>query len=166
MDQLNKLKADIEKWIVEWVSLYNSNLQAIPCPYAKTAMINNQVKFLFSNSYDDLATELNSINAMPLGIEVIAIGFDPTQISADQTVELVNAQNTKFKQCGLIALEDHPQLKEIVAGECMNNGIWGLVLIQSAEKLAEASQRLKKAGYYKQWTSEEFDQVVEWRWNF
>ncbi len=168
---MNKLQQDLETWIYNWVSVYNETLQAVPCPFAKQAYVDNkilihQVEPITGYS----AAELIYYNLdqatqnWPTDKEVIVLGCDPAMITA------ANLENT-ILECnrftliprGYIALEDHPDAPEIIAGESMNQGSWALVLVQSKEKLDKASAMLERQGYYKSWRQNNIDDVVSWR---
>jgi hypothetical protein len=62
-----------------------------------------------------------------------------------------------------IILEDHPDAVEYVNKVHMNFGHCGLLVVQKADKLAEASTQLNTKGYYDVWSKEELDSVVTWR---
>ena len=63
----------------------------------------------------------------------------------------------------IVSLEDHPNDVEIVNGVQMNFGLCGIVLIQRLSKLNKASKILRKQGYYKNWSKQNLEDVVEWR---
>ena len=167
------LAADIETWIMEWVSQYNENLQAIPCPFAKQAYVEDKILIRELSTMDHISmaeyikSELEDYTLhWPTNKEVVALGCKPESITSEvleKTVEECNA--TFLKQRGYIALEDHPDNFEIIAGEKMNQGTWCLVLVQLKSKLDRASNILEKQGYYKTWSNENLDNVVTWRNN-
>lgn len=168
------LENDIESWIFNWVSQYNENLQAIPCPFAKQAFVDNKILIRELTPTTDLSMaeyfecELENYTAhWPHDKEVVALGCKPNLISADNLEEIVSKCNQTFlKNRGYIALEDHPMAVEIIAGETMNQGEWALVLVQLKSKLDKASHILDKQGYYKTWSEENLNEVVSWRNNY
>lgn len=169
---MNELQHDLETWIYNWVSVYNSNLGTVPCPFAKQAYVDNKILIhelkhtdtkLSMKNY--IASELEKYTYQwPDGIEVVALGFNPELLDSKKlgnTVQRCN--NTFLRYRGYVALEDHPEDPEIVAGESMNQGKWALVLLQAADKLNKASAILHKQGYYKNWSQNDLDNVVNWR---
>ena len=62
---------------------------------------------------------------------------------------------------GFIALEDHPAVEEKVLEYKLNQGSYALILLQEAEKLQKAREILKKKQYYKNWTKDYLDDVVQ-----
>ena len=165
------LAKDIESWVVDWVSQYNKNLDAVPCPFARQALLDNKIviKELTSLAHMSMAeyisSELESYTSQwPADKEVVALGCNPELISSDVLEQLINECNQTFlKERGYIALEDHPANLEIIAGETMNQGSWALVLVQLKGKLDKASSILEKQGYYKNWSQEDINDVVSWR---
>ena len=63
----------------------------------------------------------------------------------------------------IVALEDHPDDEEDVNGVKMNFGKCIIILVQRLSKINEASELLKKKGYYDVWSKENLDDVVNWR---
>lgn len=170
---MNDLQADLETWIYEWVSVYNEKLQAVPCPFAKQAYVGNKILIRELKRIDTLtmtdyfAAELeNYTYHWPNDIEVVALGCRPDLIGSGELSDIVKQCNESFlKNRGYIALEDHPDSLEIVADEIMNQGDWALVLVQAKDKLDKASAILERQGYYKTWSQENLDDVVNWRKN-
>ena len=170
---MSELQADLESWIYEWVSVYNEKLQAVPCPFAKQAYVDNKILIRELSRIDTLtmadyfAAELeNYTYHWPKDKEVVALGCRPNLIDSAELSDIVKRCNEGFlSDRGYIALEDHPDSLEIIAGEVMNQGSWALVLLQSKEKLNKASAILARQGYYKTWSQENLDDVVNWRKN-
>ena len=170
---MNNLQADLETWIHDWVSVYNEKLQSVPCPFAKQAYVDNKILIRELKRVDTLtmadyfAAEIeNYTYHWPKDIEVVALGCDPNLIDSNELSDIVKRCNEGFlKNRGYIALEDHPDSLEIISGEIMNQGSWALVLVQAKDKLAKASAMLERQGYYKTWSQENLDDVVNWRKN-
>jgi hypothetical protein len=170
---MSELQADLETWIHNWVSVYNEKLQAVPCPFAKQAYVDKKIhihqvdpiggysiaELIYYNL--DQATQ-----SWPVDKEVIVLGCSPDMITAAELADTVADCNHELLEArGYVALEDHPDMPEVVAGETMNQGSWALVLLQSKEKLNKASAILARQGYYKMWSQENLDDVVNWRKN-
>lgn len=169
---MRKLQQDLEDWIYNWVSVYNNNLQSVPCPFAKQAYVDgkihiHQVEPIGGYSVAELIYYNldQATQAWPIDKEVIVLGCDPAAITAAELADTVSDCNALLESRGYVALEDHPDSLEIVAGETMNQGSWALVLLQSKEKLNKASAILERQGYYKTWSKENLDDVVNWRKN-
>jgi hypothetical protein len=168
---MNKLQQDLETWIYNWVSVYNENLQAVPCPFAKQAYVDNKILIHQVEPVTGYsAAELIYYNLdqatqhWPADKEVIVLGCNPAMITAEELADTVADCNSELLETrGYVALEDHPAAPEVVAGETMNQGLWALVLLQSKEKLNKASAILERQGYYKSWSKENLADVVDWR---
>jgi len=65
-----------------------------------------------------------------------------------------------LKNRGFIALEDHPSDIESVNGYILNQGTYALILLQSSKKLNNARKILEKKNYYKKWSTEYKDSVL------
>lgn len=161
-----ELQRSVEDWIYDFVSVYNEQLENIPCPFAKQALIRNKIVYRIAENISDLdhICELYKDPTLWETKEVLVIGMAPQSISAMTLVDEVDRLNKEVLiPAGLIALEDHPDHKEVISGVTMNHGKWALILIQSKEKLNTASKILEKQGYYNKWTSEQLNEIVNWR---
>jgi hypothetical protein len=168
---MNKLQQDLETWIYNWVSVYNKNLQAVPCPFAKQAYVDNKIlvhEVKPESGYSIAELIYRNLDQLtqdwPKDKEVVVLGVNPDYVTASKLEDTVAECNSRLLIArGYIALEDHPDAPEIVAGESMNQGSWALVLVQSKEKLDKASAMLERQGYYKSWSQNNIDDVVSWR---
>ncbi len=170
---LQTLKADIQTWIYNWVSVYNKNLQAVPCPFAKQAYVDNKIhihKVTTEPGYSIAELIYYNLDQLtqnwPKDTEVVVLGCNPADVDAGDLENTVIECNSRLLiPRGYIALEDHPDAPEIVAGESMNQGSWALVLVQSKSKLDKASAVLEKQGYYRNWSHNNINDIVAWRNN-
>lgn len=161
---IEQLKADVSTWILDWVSQFNSTLGKVPCPFARNALMSNQIDWVIAPDEASLESVLRSLADNGLSSEVLIIGMDRGSISADKLSSLVRYVNTSvLMPNNIVALEDHPDDSEIVNGEAMNQGTWVLVLVQALDKINQASKILEKQGYYEHWSKEAYDDVVSWR---
>jgi hypothetical protein len=168
---MNNLVQDLETWIYNWVSVYNENLQAVPCPFAKQAYVDNKIlthEVELESRYSVAELIYRNLDQLtqnwPKDKEVVVLGVNPNYVTASEFEDTVAECNRQLLIArGYIALEDHPDAPEVVAGESMNQGSWALVLVQSKEKLDKASTMLERQGYYKSWSQNNIDDVVSWR---
>lgn len=166
MNSEEELINDVSDWIMNWVSVPNKNLGAVPCPFARNALITNKIHWVLCDHAEHLSNTLYSIMELGLPKEVVVLGCSKDKVSPWQLSTLTWEANSKWLMpAGLVALEDHPNDPEIVAGEKMNQGKWALILLQETAKLNAASEMLKRQGYYDSWTQEQIDDVVTWRFN-
>jgi hypothetical protein len=161
---LDTAKQDLSDWIVNFLDIPQSVLNNIaPCPFAKTAMLNNKIKFIIGS--ESIIQDMLMIKAQWNNEYEGVVLIYPKDIDPDKFVSSVDYVNTQyFQHSGLLALEDHPQIQENIAGLHFNNHKYAIVIIQQAEKLRKASEILSVRGYYKNWTQNDLDAVVGWRW--
>ena len=147
-------------WILDWVSVFNEDMQQIPCPFARKALLEGQVDWRFVNTVEDLEKLRMDLY---FDREIVVIGFDPANFTVDQIGDFMDRFNSDYMPKGIVALDDHPQDKQTAAGVEMNQGKWGWIGIQRLDKLDKASAMLSRKGYYDGWSDEEFKEVVTWR---
>ena len=161
---VEQLKKDISKWITDWVSVYNEQLGVIPCPFAKQAMATDKIDYATAKDLDGVRALLQLFAMGGIKNDVLIIGINKDSVSAQNLSLLVkDANNIILMPAGFVALEDHPNDEEYINGVKMNQGTWALVLVQATDKINQASLILKKQGYYDNWSQEEYDDVVSWR---
>jgi len=159
-----RFKEDIKAWVFDWVSQHNEKLGHIPCPFAKQAVLQDKIEYVWCDTLANFNITLIGLVEQGLPKDVVAIGMDPDEISPqDLSLTVKHANDRWLMPIGLVALEDHPYDPEVIVGEKMNQGTWALVLVQETEKLNAASRILAKQGYYDRWTQEQLDDVVTWR---
>lgn len=163
---IDTLKHDVFNWVDNWVSVYNPRLNAVPCPYAKQAIVDKKIVWNYCKDSNEIRNCLKILATEQFadGKEVLVIGISPLHISAKELQDLITIANTTYlREAGMIALEDHPDAVEEINDERMNQGKWALVLVQASSKLDKASAILEKQGYYDSWSKDNIDDVVSWR---
>jgi hypothetical protein len=161
---LDTAKQDLSDWIINFLDVPQKNLNDIaPCPFAKAALINNKIKFVAGSN--SVVQDMLQLNAQWDSEYEGVVLIYPNDVDAEKFVTSVAEVNEKYyRHSGLLALEDHPQIPETIAGLNFNNHKYAIVIVQRAEKLSKASEILSKRGYYKNWTQQDIDNVVGWRW--
>lgn len=161
---LQEAKNDIGRWVDGFLSLPSMHLNGLsPCPYARSAMERNLVDFR-SGTWD-VRYDIMMVGADWDDTNDAVILIYPCTIDKVWFQDAVEYGNHHIlHRRGLIALEDHPLIPETIAGLCFNQGTYALVIIQRADKLREASDILKAKGYYTNWSEDQIQDVVGWRW--
>lgn len=155
---------DLMTWMQEFVEKPNPALgNWAPCPYARKARIDRQIRIVFSE-VDDLKQTVQDCLPGLDQQEVAVVCFDHTQIPAESLETLVQNWNSELMTQNYVILEDHPDSVETVNGVHMNFGRCGLLVLQKLDKLNQASNMLREKGYYDVWSPAELDQVVTWRY--
>lgn len=126
------------------------------CPYAKTAYLENKVKF-----FDDVdvGNIINDWNDDLIDVAVINLG-DISSYEISLKTELLNRV---YMPLDFIFLDDHVENEERMEDVVFNNGKYNVLFLQRKSKLDLAAKKLEKLGYYKNWTKEYYDEVVGWR---
>tara|TARA_B100000768_G_C11041180_1_gene274318 strand:+ start:74 stop:532 length:459 start_codon:yes stop_codon:yes gene_type:complete len=151
------MQKEIQKWIDNFVTKPNKLLNGFPpCPYARTALI----KYVESDHVNTLFDILENWND---DVQVVVLHTPTERISPEGLRYVVDKFNQVAMRQDIVALEDHPDDVEDVNGVKMNFGKCIIVLVQRLSKINEASHILKEKGYYKNWSKENLDDVVNWR---
>ena len=140
---------DIEKWIMEFLSVPNPAFNGLPpCPYAKQVWLNDRVKVIDIGSDVDLYITTMIQDCMqnwPENTDVVMLVTDPELFSCKQLDEMcITASNEDY-----VLLWDHPNDKEEVDGVVLNQGKYALTFIQPRQELEAARKVLEEQGYYK-----------------
>ena len=162
---LETAKQDLSDWIINFLDVPQAVLNNIaPCPFAKAALVNGKIRFVIGS--DSVVQDMLKLNAQwDIEYEGVVLIY-PNHIDTENFINSVDYVNEKYYQhSGLLALEDHPSIPETIAGLRFNNHKYAIVIVQRAEKLSKASEMLSKRGYYKNWTSQDLEAVVGWRWS-
>ena len=155
-----EVKEKLQDWLINFVEKSNPLLDNWPpCPYAKQARLNNKIHIVF----DDPLLISNYISYLD-SYDVVVLCFDHTKFSASQITQFTKHLNGVLMFKDFVVLEDHPDAEEFVNGVKMNFGECGLMVLQKLSKLNEAADQLKKKGYYKSWSEENLDDIVNWRY--
>ena len=151
----------VEDWILTLTHTQESLSNLPVCPYAKQAYLNKR--------YSILDTEFDTIN---LNIQqsdltkyqVIIFKFKDYQSYDIETLrQKTNDLNNEFNKNDIVVLDNDPRDPFIINGIKTTYDDCYLWLIQSLSDLNEKSKELEKTNYYKHWTKEQLDDVVNWR---
>ena len=131
------------------------------CPYAKQALSNN--------SYDILTGTVSSIHDILKNVDTekyqvtIVIVSDYETYDIDIMREYTQKLNAYYKHNDLVILDNDPRDPFVINGVTTTFNDWYLWVIQSLSDLNEKHQNLSKTSYYKVWTQQQLDEVVNWR---
>jgi len=158
------IREKLNKWMTEFIEVPNPKLgDWAPCPYARQARINNNITVKFAEILELTPVLRESIDTLE-DKEVVVICFNHNQIDPVDIQEYVTSMNNTFMPIGYVILEDHPFSPEYVNGVSMNFGHCGLLILQKLDKLNQASDQLRDKGYYANWSQQDLDSVVTWRY--
>jgi len=164
MIDLEQAKKHISAWINTVLSEPQAQLNGMArCPFAAPALANDRVAWVLGTAAaTDIAT---AIAQWQDHLEITVLVYDPATDAEEFSRSVETANRDCCQAQGFIALEDHPNHVEHIAGLHMNQGQYALVLLAPAAKLHKASQMLRARGYYANWTQQDLDTVVTWRWS-
>jgi len=154
----------LKKWIVDFVSKNHPDLGNFPpCPFAKQAMIENKLTFQEVEDVKDCTKEiLKHSKEWNDDVDVHCFIFKSLPLK-DILVKDIEDVNSIIMPNDFVVLEDHPDIEENINGVIMNNGRYAICLMQRLSKIQRFSNILKKQGYYKVWSDENLEEVVNWR---
>jgi hypothetical protein len=163
MLDLATVKADIERWIVDFVEVKNPALgNWPPCPYARKARLENDYTIRTGvNPYFDL---LNVARDGLGGRSVLVLAYDRNEFPYKQFSSDLRAANEEvLLRNDLLALEDHPDDLELVNGVVMNQGTYALALVQSLSDLNAKAKIMAAKGFYNAWPEDYLQELFQHR---
>lgn len=150
------------KWMEEFVEKPHPGLGGWPpCPYARQARLSNNIDIRpgINPLTDCLQSEYDVWDK-----EVIVYWYDHTKFPADVFLADVEQANRKLLKKDIVSLEDHPDTEETINGVKMNFGYCAIIVIQKNSKLNTAADQLRDKGYYHNWSQDDLDKIVTWRY--
>ena len=154
------------KWMKTFVEQPHPLMNNWPvCPFARQARINNNI--LIRPGHDPLTDGLDLMENYDWSKEVVIFWYpyDPIAWSGERFVARVEELNKILLPKDIVALEDHPDVEEIVSGIKMNFEYFPLLILQRNSKLNQAADQLRAKGYYDTWSQKDLDKIVTWRYN-
>jgi hypothetical protein len=129
------------------------------CPYAKTAYLENKVKF-----YEIVSTiDIHNVIINWKNDTDVAVIRLPDDVTGNNIVNLVDELNELYTIDDFVFLDDHTDNEERMHDVVFNNGKYNVLFLQRKSKLDLATKKLEKLGYYENWTEEYYNKVVGWR---
>ena len=157
---------EVIKWVKEFVEVPHPVFADLPpCPYAKQARLDGKVEFVEVPTSDPdslINKHIDEFNFVEK--DVLVLIFQPERWSVDETVNLADNLNEKYKTQNILIMEDHPLKAEAVKDVKLNQGKYILFFVQSRTKVATFEKMLRKTEYYKNWDSKYEEEVTgSWR---
>lgn len=162
MLDLEQVSRDIESWIETFVEVPHPALGGwAPCPYARRARLDKDFEVrLGVNPYFDLKV----VSQTGISKSVVIFVYDSKAYTAEQfSVQLDSANQEFLLSQDLLALEDHPDLPELVNGVSMNQGTYALALVQSLSDLNNKAQQIARKGFYDTWPKDYLQELFAHR---
>jgi hypothetical protein len=160
---LETVKQDIERWIIDFVEVKNPALGGWPpCPYARKARLDQdfEVRLGLAPIHDLIKISKNGLG----GKSVVVIAYNPAQYTHNDFSRDLDIANRQFLLANdLLVLEDHPGDPEIVNGVSMNQGTYALALVQSLSDLNDKARLVARKGFYDTWPEEYLQALFQHR---
>ena len=148
------------KWMEEFVEVPHPGLGGWPpCPFARQARISRNIDI---RQGSDPFNDCVSLLEYDWSKEVVIFWYN--YIDPESFMDSVNRANRVLLEKDIVALEDHPDTEEIIAGVKMNFGLCPIIVLQKNSKLNQSADQLKEKGYYHSWSQEDLDKIVSWRY--
>ena len=136
-----KITSQIEKWINDTLSQPNKSFGNLPpCPYAKKAWVDGNVSVKMFTNFEEFEKG-------PWDNEVNIYVTDMTAWDLQEAAVEYNRRYPAY-----LFLEEHPDLTEEVDGFLVNQGEYGMMIVQQRAPLEEARKALQKTEYYDKWS--------------
>ena len=159
LDQ-STVESALLKWMEEFVEVPHPGLGGWPpCPFARQARLSKNLDI--RQGFDPYADcmELLYYNWAK---EVVVLWYD--HVDPESFIDDINRANGVLLSKDIVALEDHPNTEEIIAGVKMNFGLCPIIVLQKNSKLNIAADQLEEKGYYHTWSQSDLDKIVTWRY--
>ncbi len=171
---------DVRLWSKHFLEVPNLHLGGVPaCPFAKKAWLDKKVwvsvKSKGTRYYEELNNHLHNLN---FNISEILIFCDPYySYSPHELHEITETFNKIYNMEDMYFMSFHPKnpaTKEdqeflispgLKIPPVKSNLKYSMMLVQKFSQLQEASDKLHKQGYYKQWPKRYYRDVVVSREN-
>jgi hypothetical protein len=148
------------KWMEEFVEVPHPSLGGWPpCPFARQARLSKNIDILQGS---DPFADCISLIEYDWSKEVVVFWYD--YVDPEFFVDSINRANSLLLEKDIVALEDHPETEEIIAGVKMNFGLCPIIVLQKNSKLNQAADQLREKGYYHTWSKEDINKIVTWRY--
>ena len=159
LDQ-STVESALLKWMEEFVEVPHPSLGGWPpCPFARQARLSKNINI---RQGQDPFNDCVSLLDYDWSKEVVIFWYD--DMDPELFLDLVNRANSVLLEKDIVALDDHPEIEEIIADVKMNFGLCPIIVLQKNSKLNIAADQLKEKGYYHSWTQSDLDKIVTWRY--
>ena len=164
---------DILLWSKKIIEKPNKHLGNFPtCPYAQGCRTQEQFEIEEVHDAEQLyPTVVEWANKLKkTKYRIVIIGCSDLSINANELASSIEALNFVYMPKDVYLMSSHPETGEENIDFLYDHGFdtdnnFLMVLIQRYQDLENASQKLKKVGYYKHWEEDYYKETVEHRHN-
>ncbi len=170
---MRTIKEDILDWSKKIIEKPNKHLgNFATCPFAMGCRKKKQFKIEEIHEASNLLPKVVNLanNLKRTKYRIIIVGCSDLSINSEQLAASVEALNFVFIPRDVYLMSSHPETSEDNIDFLYDHGFntdneFSMILIQRYQDLENASQKLKKVGYYKNWEAEYYKETVEHRHN-
>jgi hypothetical protein len=151
----------VEEWILTLTHTQEllSNLPI--CPYAKQVYLNKRYSVM-DTEYDTISLDIEVSDLTQYQVVIFKLK-EYQSYDIETLKQKTNDLNNQFNKNDIIVLDNDPRDPFVINGVTTTYSECYLWLIQSLSDLNNKSKELEKTNYYKHWTREQLDDVVNWR---
>jgi len=151
----------IEDWIFS-LTHNQESLSNLPiCPYAKQAYINKRYHIV-DTDYDMIDLDIKQSDLTKYQVIIFKLK-DYNSYAVEFLKQKTTKLNEQFNKHDIIILDNDPREPFLINGVKTTYDEYYLWLIQSLSDLNIKSKELEKTNYYKHWSKDQLDDVVNWR---
>jgi len=151
----------IEDWILS-LTHNQESLSNLPiCPYAKQAYINKRYHIV-DTDYDMIDLDIKQSDLTKYQVIIFKLK-DYNSYAVEFLKQKTAKLNEQFNKHDIIILDNDPREPFLINGVKTTYDEYYLWLIQSLSDLNIKSKELEKTNYYKHWSKDQLDDVVNWR---
>jgi len=165
---VHPVEADIRNWSHNFLEIPNVKLNGLPpCPYARKAWADNQVKFSINTGLDGLREEIEKFDTHKHDIVVWA---DEDMPPIEYLDGWCDGMNEAFSVAGidLHLMVFHPEYDASEAGlDFLDESgitseelVYCMIFVQRLSILDDAAISLEKSGYYKHFPEDTYQSLV------
>ena len=151
----------VEEWILTLTHTQESLSNLPICPYAKQAYLNKRYSIM-DTEYDTISLDIEVSDLTKYQVIIFKLK-DYQSYDIETLKQKTNNLNNQFNKNDIIVLDNDPRDPFFINGVKTTYNECYLWLIQSLSDLNNKSKELEKTNYYKHWTEEQLDDVVNWR---
>jgi hypothetical protein len=144
------IKEEIRSWSKHYLEVRNKHLNGLPaCPFARKSWAQNKVDIQVRNTDQGYTRDLHK--------RVKKINFDKKELLIFCDINFKEYSLNKFQS--IILLDPTGNMSDLPESKIE----FSMMLIQKFSQLYEASDRLHRMGYYKEWPTDYYHEVVSSR---
>jgi len=157
----NQNSMTVEEWILTLTHTQESLSNLPICPYAKQAYLNKRY-FIVDTGYDTISLDIETFDLTKYQVVIFKLK-DYQSYDIETLKQKTNDLNNQFNKNDIVVLDNDPRDPFFINNIKTTYDECYLWLIQSLSDLNNKSKELEKTDYYKHWTKEQLDNVVNWR---